>query len=58
MHRFVHVGQGVMDFRAIVEAVKAVGFQGCLSLEQDGQAGFDMKATCARYLAMMKELLG
>ena len=57
MHRFVHVGQGVMDFRAIVQALKAISFQGCLSLEQDGQAGFDMKDTCARYLATMKELL-
>jgi sugar phosphate isomerase/epimerase len=60
MHRFVHVGRGVMDLEAIVAAVKAAGFQGFLSLEQDGQPGDqpgDMQATCRRYLAMMKEYL-
>jgi len=56
MRQFVHVGQGVMDFQAIAKALKEVRFQGCLSLEQDGHPG-DMKATCARYLAMMKEYL-
>ena len=61
MRRFVHVGQGVVDFRAIAEAAKAVGYRGFLSLEQDGQPGDkpgDMAATCKRYLAMMKECLG
>ena len=60
MRRFVHVGQGVMDFQAIADALKAVGFQGFMSLEQDGQPGDqpgDMQATCKRYLAMMKEYL-
>ncbi len=60
MRRFVHAGQGVMDFKAIAEAVKAVRFQGFLSLEQDGQPGDPpgaMQATCKRYLAMMKEYL-
>jgi hypothetical protein len=56
MRLFVHVGEGVMDFRAIAEALKAVGFTGFLSLEQDGLPG-DMKTTCARYLAMMKGVL-
>jgi sugar phosphate isomerase/epimerase len=56
MRLFVHVGQGVMDFQAIAKALKAVRFQGFLNIEQDGLPG-DMKATCARYLAMMKELL-
>ena len=56
MRRFVHIGRGVMDFRAIAKALKAVRFQGFLDIEQDGLPG-DMKATCARYLAMMKELL-
>ena len=56
MRLFVHVGQGVMDFEAIAKALKAVRFQGFLNIEQDGLPG-DMKATCARYLAMMKELL-
>ena len=57
LRKFVHVGEGVMDFRAIAEAVKATGFRGFLSIEQDKHPG-DMKATCRRYLAMMKEFLG
>jgi sugar phosphate isomerase/epimerase len=60
MRRFVHVDQGVMDFKAIAAALQAVGFQGFISLEQDGQPGDPpdaMKATCKRYLAMMKEYL-
>ena len=60
MRRFVHVGRGVMDFKAIAEALRAVGFQGFVSLEQDGQPGDPpgaMQATCKRYLAMMKEYL-
>ena len=56
IRQFVHVGQGVMDFQAIAQALKQIRFQGFLCLEQDGGAG-DMKATCARYLAMMKEHL-
>ena len=61
MRRFVHVGRGVMDFKAIAEALKAVRFQGFLSLEQDGQPGDkpgDMEATCKRYLAMTREMPG
>lgn len=54
MRTFVHVGQGVMDFAAIAEALKAIGFTGFLSIEQDKHPG-DMKATCRRYLALMKE---
>jgi sugar phosphate isomerase/epimerase len=60
MRRFVHVGDGVMDFKAIAQALKAVGFQGFISLEQDGQPGDaagTMQATCKRYLAMIKEYL-
>lgn len=61
MRRFVHFGQGVMDFQAIAESLKAVRYDGFLCLEQDGQAGDkpgDMQATCKRYLTTMKELLG
>lgn len=57
MRTFVHVGEGVMDFRHIAHTLKHVGFQGFLSIEQDKHAG-DMKATCKRYLAMMREYLG
>ncbi len=60
MRRFVHVGQGVVDFKALVEVLQAVRFAGFVSLEQDGQPGDAtgaMQATCKRYLAMMKEYL-
>jgi sugar phosphate isomerase/epimerase len=56
MREYVAVGQGVMDFRAIADAVKVTGFTGFLSLEQDG-SNEDMKETCQRYVNMMKALL-
>lgn len=56
MRSFVHVGTGVMDFRAIAEALKAVGYTGFLSIEQDRYPG-EMHETCRRYLAMMREYL-
>ncbi len=56
MREFVAIGQGVMDFKAIADAVKAIGFTGFLSLEQDG-SGEDMKETCRRYLSLMKQHL-
>jgi sugar phosphate isomerase/epimerase len=56
MRRFVHFGEGVMDFGAIAEALKATGFTGYLSLEQDKHPG-DMKVTVERYLKTMRELL-
>jgi sugar phosphate isomerase/epimerase len=58
MRSFVPAGEGVMDFQGIADALKQTGFQGFLSLEQDGRQGMDMKAVCARYLALMKECLG
>jgi sugar phosphate isomerase/epimerase len=56
MREFVNVGDGVMDFQAIAEALGAIGFQGFLSIEQDKHPG-DMKVTCKRYLELMKECL-
>jgi len=56
MREYVPIGQGVMDIKAIADAVKAIGFTGFLSLEQDG-SGEDMKVTCQRYISMMKEYL-
>ena len=56
MRKFPHIGDGVMDFKAICEALKTVGFGGFLSLEQDKHPG-DMRATAKRYLTMMKEYL-
>ncbi|MBI5383083.1 MAG: sugar phosphate isomerase/epimerase [Verrucomicrobia bacterium] len=58
MRSFVPAGEGVMDFQAIADALKAIGFHGCLSLEQDRHQGMDMKAVCARYLELMKKCLG
>ncbi|HYM06308.1 MAG TPA: sugar phosphate isomerase/epimerase [Terriglobales bacterium] len=57
MREYVAIGRGVMDFKAIADAVKAIGFTGFLSLEQDG-SGEDMKETCRRYVSVMKEHLG
>jgi len=54
MREYVAIGQGVMDFKAIADAVKAVGFTGFLSIEQDG-SGEDMKETCRRYLSTMRQ---
>jgi len=56
MRTFPHIGQGVMDFKAVCDALKAVGFNGFMTLEQDKHPG-DMKATAQRYLKMMKEYL-
>ena len=35
MRGYVPIGKGVMDIKAIAGAVKAIGFTGFLSLEQD-----------------------
>ena len=56
MRKFVHIGEGVMDFKAVADALKRIGFTGFLSVEQDKHPG-DMEATCRRYVAMMREYL-
>ncbi|MBT3269715.1 sugar phosphate isomerase/epimerase [Candidatus Poribacteria bacterium] len=56
MRSFVHVGEGVMDFAAVVDTLRDIGYRGYVSLEQDKHEG-DMRATCARYLALMRECL-
>jgi len=56
MRDYVPIGQGVMDFKAIADAVEAVGFTGFLSLEQDGSKE-DMKVTCRRYISTMRQYL-
>ncbi len=56
MRSFVPIGDGVMDFQAIADTLRTVGFQGFLSLEQDKYPS-DMKAVCRRYLEMMKRYL-
>jgi sugar phosphate isomerase/epimerase len=57
MRQFPHVGEGVMDFKAIVDALKQIRFDGYASIEQDKHPG-DMKETCRRYLKMMREYIG
>ena len=57
MRQFVHVGEGVMDFKAIIETLKRIGFDGYLSIEQDKHPG-DMRETCRRYLQLMRAYLG
>jgi sugar phosphate isomerase/epimerase len=57
MRRFVHFGEGVMDYKAVVEAAKAIGYAGYFSLEQDKFPG-DMRETCKRYLKLMREAIG
>jgi sugar phosphate isomerase/epimerase len=56
MREFVAIGKGVVDFKAIADTVKAIGFTGFLSLEQDGSKE-DMKETCRRYVSTMKRYL-
>jgi sugar phosphate isomerase/epimerase len=59
MRSFPPIGQGVMDFKAIIQALERTGFQGFISLEQDGHPGDpDMKDTCRQYLKLMREYLG
>jgi sugar phosphate isomerase/epimerase len=59
MHSFPPVGQGVMDFPALVQALKRTGYRGFVSLEQDGHPGDpDMRETCRQYLRLMRECLG
>lgn len=57
MRSFVPVGTGVMDFQGMGEALKKIGFQGALSIEQDRFQGMDMKEVCVRYLELMKKCL-
>ncbi len=56
MRSFVFVGEGVMDFKAIVDTLKAVRYRGYLSIEQDKYQG-DMRSVCKRYLDMIKGYL-
>jgi sugar phosphate isomerase/epimerase len=57
MRQFVHIGQGVMDFQAIIQTLKQIGFNGFMSIEQDKHPG-DMRETCRRYLRLMREYIG
>ena len=54
MRKFVPVGEGVMDFQAIADTLKAIGYQGYLSLEQDKHRPEEMRQTCERCLGLMR----
>ena len=59
MRLFPPFGDGVMDIRAIIEALKQTGFDGYASIEQDQHPGDrDIKETCQRYLKIMREYIG
>lgn len=53
---FVGIGEGVMDFKAVIEALRIIGFTGYLAFEQDGVT--DMNATLKNGIKMITELLG
>ena len=56
MRSFVFLGEGVMDFKAIVDTLKMASYRGYLSIEQDKYQG-DMRAVCKRYLEMIRGYL-
>jgi sugar phosphate isomerase/epimerase len=58
MRSFVPVGEGVMDFDAVGKALRDTGYSGFVSIEQDKYDGMDMRATCRRYVEIMRKALG
>ena len=52
---FVGIGEGVMDFKAVIETLRAVGFTGYLAFEQDGVS--DMRKTLQNGIKLIEELL-
>ena len=55
MRKWMPFGDGVVDSKGIADALKAIGFQGTLSLEQDRTPA--IKASCERYLHTMRQHL-
>ncbi len=53
---FVGIGEGVMDFKAVIETLKTIGYTGYLTFEQDGVP--DMRKTLANGKKMIEELIG
>jgi sugar phosphate isomerase/epimerase len=53
---FVGIGSGVMDFKAVVETLKEIGFTGYLAFEQDGVP--DMHGVIRKGKEMLSELIG
>lgn len=52
---FVGIGEGVMDFKSVIEALRRIHFTGYLAFEQDGVK--DMNATLKNGKKMIEELL-
>lgn len=58
MRQFPAFGRGVMDIKAIVTALKKVGFNGFASIEQDRHPGDPgIEDTCREYLRIMREYI-
>ena len=55
MRKWQYFGDGVVDFKAIADTLKAVGFEGCVTTEQDRKP--EVKASCGRYLQAMRQYL-
>ena len=53
---FVGIGDGVMDFKAVIDTLKETGFTGYLSFEQDGVP--DMQGVIRKGKSMISELIG
>jgi sugar phosphate isomerase/epimerase len=52
---FVGIGEGVMDFQAVIETLRTIGFTGYLAFEQDGVP--DMTKTIQNGKRLIEELL-
>ena len=52
---FVGIGEGVMDFKAVIETLRTIGFTGYLTFEQDGVT--DMNKTLRNGKKMIEEFL-
>jgi len=58
MRLFPAFGRGVMDIPAIITALRAVGFSGYASIEQDRHPGDpDIKEVCRDYVRIMRECI-
>lgn len=53
---FVGIGEGVMDFKAVIDTLRTIGYTGYLAFEQDGVP--DMRRTIQQGKQLIEELLG
>ncbi|MDX9754992.1 MAG: sugar phosphate isomerase/epimerase, partial [bacterium] len=52
---FVGIGEGVMDFEAVIDTLRAIGFTGYVTFEQDGVS--DMRKTISEGKKQIEKLL-